>query len=290
MYAIMGITGRVGGAVAATLLAKGNRIRAIVRSSSKGSSWAERGADVAVADSLDTPALARAFRGVAGVFVMTPPEFTPSPGFPESTAIVGAIRTALAEATPPKIVCLSSIGAQHDHGIGLLHKLYVLERELRPLSMPCAFLRPAWFMENSAWDVEPARQRGEFESFLQPVERPVPMVATADVGRVAAELLLEEWTGRRVVELEGPDRISPRDVARVLGRALGRDVVAKPVAHERWASLFESRGTSWPEPRVEMLDAFNSGWADFEGRELRHGRVRFDDVAGELVAKKGGEQ
>jgi NAD(P)H dehydrogenase (quinone) len=287
MYAIMGITGRVGGAVAATLLAKGNRIRAIVRSSSKGSSWAKRGAEVAVADSLDIPALARAFRGVAGVFVMTPPEFAPSPGFPESTAIVGAIRGALAEATPPKIVCLSSIGAQHDHGIGLLQKLYVLERELGQLSMPRTFLRPAWFMGNAAWDVEPARQRGEFESFLQPVERPVPMVATADVGRVAAELLLEEWTGRRIVELEGPDRISPRDVAGALGRALGRDVVAKPVPHERWTSIFESRGTSWPEPRVEMLDAFNSGWADFEGRELRQGRIRFDDVAAELVAGKG---
>jgi NAD(P)H dehydrogenase (quinone) len=289
MYAIMGITGRVGGAVAATLLAQRNRIRAIVRSSSKGSSWAERGAELAVADSLDTRALARAFRDVAGVFVMTPPDFAPSPGFPESRAIVGAIRSALADATPPKIVCLSSIGAQHDNGIGLLHKLYVLERQLGQLSMPCTFLRPGWFMENAAWDVEPARQRGEFESFLQPVERPVPMVATADVGRVAAELLLEEWTGRRIVELEGPERVSPKDVAGALGRALGRDVVAKPVAHERWASIFESQGTSWPEPRVEMLDAFNSGWADFEGRELRHGRIRFDDVAAELVGGKGGE-
>ncbi len=290
MYAIMGITGRVGGAVAATLLAKGNRIRAIVRSSSKGSSWAKRGAEVAVADSLDTPALARAFRGVAGVFVMTPPEFAPSEGFPESTAIVGAIRSALAEAAPPKIVCLSSIGAQHDHGIGLLRKLHVLERELGQLPMPCTFLRPGWFMENAAWDVQPARQRGELESFLQPVERPVPMVATADVGRVAAELLLEEWTGRRIVELEGPDRISPKDVAGALGRALGRDVVAKPVAHERWASIFESRGTSWSAPRVEMLDAFNSGWADFEGCELRRGKIRFEDVAVELVARKEGEQ
>src|ERR1700677_4330885 len=120
MYAIMGITGRVGGAVAATLLAEGTGDRDIGRSSSRGSSWAERGAEVAVADSLDTAALARAFRGAAGVFVMTPPEFAPSEGFPESTAIVGAIRSALAEAAPPKIVCLSSIGAQHDHGIGLL--------------------------------------------------------------------------------------------------------------------------------------------------------------------------
>ena len=45
-------------------------------------------------------------------------------------------------------------------------------------------------------------------SFLQPLDKPVPMVATADIGREAAKLLQESWTGRRVVELEGS---APRD-------------------------------------------------------------------------------
>jgi NAD(P)H dehydrogenase (quinone) len=45
--------------------------------------------------------------------------------------------------------------------------------------MPIVFLRPAWFMENSSWDVAPARAQGIIPSFLQPLDKPVPMVATA---------------------------------------------------------------------------------------------------------------
>jgi uncharacterized protein YbjT (DUF2867 family) len=56
-------------------------------------------------------------------------------------------------------------------------------------------------MENAAWDLASARDTGVIPSFLQPLERRIPMVATADVGRVAAELLQERWQGHRVVEL-----------------------------------------------------------------------------------------
>ena len=68
-------------------------------------------------------------------------------------------------------------------------------------------------MENSSWDVAPARENGVIPSFLQPLDKPVPMVATDDIGRVAAELLQETWTGRRVVELEGPHRVTPNELA-----------------------------------------------------------------------------
>ncbi len=97
---------------------------------------------------------------------------------------------------------------------------------LGELPLPITFLRPAWFMENAAWDVAPARDTGVIHSFLQPLERRIPMVATADIGRVAARLLREKTVGRRVVELEGPQAVSPDDVAVTLGRLLGRSVSA----------------------------------------------------------------
>jgi uncharacterized protein YbjT (DUF2867 family) len=50
-------------------------------------------------------------------------------------------------------------------------------RELRALQNPVAFLRPAWFMENFAWDVARARDSGIIASFLQPLDKPVPMIA-----------------------------------------------------------------------------------------------------------------
>src|SRR5689334_16659978 len=84
MYAITGITGQVGGAMARTLLARGKAVRAVVRNVEKGQSWAAKGCEIAVADMEDVAALAAAFQGTDGVFILPPSEFDPSPGFPEA--------------------------------------------------------------------------------------------------------------------------------------------------------------------------------------------------------------
>jgi nucleoside-diphosphate-sugar epimerase len=42
MFAIVGITGQVGGIVARTLLDRGQAVRAVVRSSDKGKPWADK--------------------------------------------------------------------------------------------------------------------------------------------------------------------------------------------------------------------------------------------------------
>ena len=67
--------------------------------------------------------------------------------------------------------------------------LRFLEESLADLDMPIVFLRAAWFMENAIWDVSSARDQGVIRSYLQPLDRPVPMIATEDVGRKAATLL-----------------------------------------------------------------------------------------------------
>ena len=57
MYAITGITGKVGGELARTLLAAGQPVRAIVRDASKGEVWAALGCEVALAEMEDASAL-----------------------------------------------------------------------------------------------------------------------------------------------------------------------------------------------------------------------------------------
>ena len=287
MYAITGITGQVGGSVARSLLAAGSQVRAVVRDPRKAEDLAAAGAEIAVADLGDAAALTTAFTGVEGVFVMIPANFAPAPGFPETRAVLLALKTALLAAHPPKVVALSSIGAQHTTGLGLITQLHILEEELGDLPVPVAFIRPGWFTENAKWDIEPARRTGELQSFLQPLDRAVPMVATADVGRVTAEALLSTWTGRRVVELEGPRRYAPDDLAVALGDALGRKVQAVAVPRAQWTALFEASGTpvGRTEPRAEMVDGFNSGWIEFEraGSEPLRGHIALDTVLKEMM-------
>ena len=267
MYAITGITGQVGGAVAENLLAEGKQVRAIVRNAGKVTAWAERGCQVALADINDADALTKAFAGTSGVFVMLPPVFDPSPGFPEADQMIESMGKALLAARPGRVVCLSTIGGQVDTP-NLLNQLHRMEKVMNGLKLPTTFLRPGWFMENCSWDVAKVRERGVISSFLQPLEKPVPMVATADIGKVAAELLLSAETPG-VVELEGPERISPARIAATFAQLLGKEVTTEIVPRDSWESLFRAQGMKNPEPRMQMLDGFNEGWIEFEGNSLK---------------------
>jgi NAD(P)H dehydrogenase (quinone) len=164
--------------------------------------------------------------------------------------------------------------------------LTLLERALSDVPVPVTFLRPAWFMENSSWDVTPAKDRGVVPSFLHPLDRPVPMVSVADVGRVAAELLQETWTGKRIVELEGPTRVCPNDLAAAFADLLGRPVRAEIVPRDTWSAAFASQGMKNCTPRIRMLDGFNEGWIEFEGSASgsRKGTVQLVAALRDVVA------
>jgi uncharacterized protein YbjT (DUF2867 family) len=274
----------VGGAAARALLAKGCAVRAVVRDSNKATYWAKQGCEIAVADMYVAKSLETAFHGTDGVFVMLPAYFDPSPDFRESRAAISALRSALFEANPPKIVCLSTIGAQSERP-NLLGQLRVLEQELRTLPIPVTFLRPAWYMENFSWDISSARETGLIPSFLQPLDKLFPMVATEDVGSTAAELLLDSLTGLRVVELEGSARVSPQQAAETIGRLLGRQVQMETVPRDTWESLFLSQGMKNPTPRIQMLDGFNGGWIEFEG-ETRKGRLALKNVLASIIDRR----
>lgn len=285
MYAITGVTGKVGGAVARTLLGAHQPVRAVLRDRGKAATWSRLGCEIGIATMEDPAALAAAFQDAQGVFILPPSKFDPEDGFPEAKRVIEAVRSALLQARPQKVVCLSTIGAQAERS-NLLSQRTLMEQALADLPMPVTFLRPAWFMENFAWDVASAKREGVIASFLQPLERAIPMIATADVGRVAAELLQQDWRGNRIVELEARARIAPVDAANVFSKVLGRPVHAQAVPRDEWEALFRSQGMRHPQHRIRMLDGFNEGWIRFEADDARvlKGNVPLEDVVRDLVA------
>jgi uncharacterized protein YbjT (DUF2867 family) len=287
MYAIIGITGNVGSAVAGALLKAGKSVRGIVRDKARATAWAEKGVELATADVTDAASMEKAFHGAEGVFIMVPPNFAPAQDYPETRAIVAVLRQALAAARPAKVVYLSSVGAHKKHGLGLITQSHILEQEMSSLPSPNAFIRAAWFMENYQWDAGSARERGEIDVYLSPVEGAFPMVATEDIGELAAATLQQSWAGNRYLELEGPQRYSPVDAAATFSRILKKTVGVRPVPRSSWASLFEQQGMPKDRtaPRIEMLDGFNSGWIDFEqtGTEHFKGVRTLEQVLGGLI-------
>lgn len=289
MYAVMGITGKVGGAVARTLLAKGEEVRGIVRNPEKAEEWQKQGAELFKADYDDVDALTAAFTGVAGVFVMVPPNFAPALDFAETKATLKVLHEALSRSLPSKAVYLSSIGAEQASGLGLITSSHLLEDTLSDLPFSHAFLRAGWFIENSAGDVASAKNEGKIRFQLHPLDRKFPLVATADIGKVGAKTLTEGWTGIRHIEVAGPEGYSPLDIADAFADALGRSVEAIAVPRAEWETLWVSQGMPYGRtaPRAEMVDGFNSGWIHFGVAGMEHvdGATPIREVITQLITR-----
>jgi uncharacterized protein YbjT (DUF2867 family) len=217
---------------------------------------------------------------------MLPPVFDPAPGFPEAMGFIKPLRAALERANPAKVVALSTIGA-HAAQPNLLNILGRMEHAFGSLPMPVAFLRAAWFMENAAWDIDSAKS-GVIQSYLQPLDRAVPMISTDDVGWAAAALLQERSEGKQVVELEGPQRVSPNALAAAFAKALGTPVRAEAVPRDRWEAIFRGQGMKHPTPRIQMIDGFNAGWIDFadRGARARKGFIGIEQAVTTLLQRQ----
>ena len=115
---------------------------------------------------------------------------------------------------PAHIVALSDYGAHHASGTGVALLFHHLEERLGQLPVATTLLRSAEHMENWTRILLAASASGVFRHFHQPLTKILPIVWSADVGVVAADLLSEGATRHgspRVVHVEGPRRYAVAD-------------------------------------------------------------------------------
>ncbi len=280
MFLVIGITGNVGGATAEHLLARGKKVRALVRNRDKASSWADRGVELVDGDWNDSAAVARALDGVEGAFVMLPTMWAPSPDFKEAKGVIANYVEAFTKVTPPRVVALSSMGADRTSGLGMITALSLLEQGFRNLKAPIAFARAGGFFENFLYGLQTA-QGGMLPVYYNPTNLKSTMVATKDVGEAIATILTgPAWSGQRIVELGS--MVSADEVAEQLGQVLNLDVKAFAVPRAGWAEAFEQFGVpkGHTGPAEEMFEAVNAGWMKLgaEGAEHVAGTTSARDV------------
>jgi uncharacterized protein YbjT (DUF2867 family) len=280
MYVIAGVTGHTGKVVAETLQAKGYPIRVIVRDERKGAPWKERGADVARASLDDEAALARAMSGAGGAYVLLPPDPATADFFGSRSRMTDAIGRAAVAAGLPHLVFLSSIGAHVPKGHGPIGVTYQAERSFEKLGTGTTFVRAAYFLENYGGVLPVAQREGILPSFL-PADFSHAVVTTADIGRTAAQALLDGPRGRRVIELSGPADVTPADIAAVLTELPAHPVRAVEAPLEAVVPTFMSFGMSRHMSEIyrEMFAGFIDGSVAWEGKG--------DRVRGAIGVKEG---
>lgn len=240
MHVVLGANGRAGGETARALIERGEAVRVVVRRPEQGEKWTTLGAEVAVASIEDADALADALKGASGAFLLNPPPVSGDP-YARTEELGAALADAAQRARLPRAVVLSSIGAQHASGTGVIATLNRIEALLDSVAPATACLRSGYFVETWSEVAEAAMSEGVLPTFIEP-SRKIPMVSTVDVGRAAASLLCEDWTGKRVVELGGPQDWSAGDVAAAFAEVLGRPVTPMLVPPEGRAALLAAEG------------------------------------------------
>lgn len=268
-YVVAGVSGNTGSVAAETLLAAGEKVRVVVRDAKKGEAWRAKGAEVAVADLTDVPALTAALRGAKGAYLLVPPNNTADDFAAYQHGVIDALVAATRASGIPHVVLLSSIAAQHPSGTGPIAALHRAEADLGAIpGTALTALRAGYFMENLGGNFGMLDQ-GLVGSFV-PQDLPIDMIATVDIGRTAAAALREGPAQAGVIELGGPAR-TMRDVAAVLSAALGRtlSVAEAPVSAMAPTLISFGFNPSLAARYAEMTQAMIDGRITFEGGHRR---------------------
>ena len=265
MHVVMGASGNTGHIIASNLLTRGEKVRVVGRNSAHLQPLALKGAEPFSADATDANALAKAFHGADSAYVMIPPNITSKDPLGYSNRASDAIASAVQKAGTKNVVVLSSIGAEQPSGTGPIVGLHNLEQKLNQIgNANVLYLRAAYFMENTLPQVHVIRQMGSVAGPLRS-DLKIPMIATRDIGNVAADALLHPAIhGKQTRELLGQRDLSYNEVTSIIGKSIGKpDLKYAQLTDAQFKAALLQMGMSEPVASllVEMSQALNSGKA-----------------------------
>lgn len=284
MYVVFGANGNTGKVVASTLLDRGAKVRVVARDASKVAALAARGAEVVTADVLDVDGVAKALAGAEGAYLLVPPDMASTDLVGRGRKIVDTYVAALAKSPVPHAVILSSVGAQHASGTGPIVITHHAETTLpQAKGTVFTFVRAAYFMENLLGNLHAMKGDGVLPVFGGGESYPFPMIATHDIGVVAAGALLAPPKEHAWIELSGPKEYALADAAAFATKTLGREVKPLVLPLDAMVPTLTQYGISANVAGLyrEMTEGLGKGLVAFEGKgKAVRGEVTLEDVLG----------
>ena len=247
---VTGATGKQGGAVARELRARGYRIRAMTRhpNSEAAQALAGLGAEVIQGDLDDATSLAKAIKGVWGVFSV---QNTWEAGVEKEEEQGKRFARISKDGGVRHFVYSSVASADRNTGIPHFENKWRVEETVRSLHFPSyAILRPVFFMENflSPW-FKPGLDQGKLAMALKPTTA-LQMIAVEDIGKHGAQAFdRHEALNGQALDIAGDAKTMP-ETARIIGSAAGRKIefVQTPIEEVR----------KWSQDYARMLEWFDA--------------------------------
>jgi uncharacterized protein YbjT (DUF2867 family) len=271
-------------------LQRGEKVRALGRSAERLAPLRAHGAEVMAGDANDVGYLARAFAGADAVYTLIPPD-PKAPDFRATQDRLGeATVRALRESGVRSVAFLSSLGADLASGNGPIAGLHAQEERLKALGVQnLLFLRAGYFFENHLATLQLIKQQGVNGGALAP-DLPMAMVATRDIGKLAANALLaRDFRGVVIQEILGPRDLTMAEATRIIGERIGKpDLRYVQLGYDDFQKNLVQMGLS---PSIaglytEMVRAFNEGRIrSVQGRNPQNTTpTTFESFAAEIAA------
>jgi uncharacterized protein YbjT (DUF2867 family) len=290
MILITGATGNVGSELVKKLSARGEKVRAFVRSRSRTNALALPGVAFAEGDFSDFSSFLPALAGVDRLFLLIP-----------SSADVEKQQKEFVDAAQKKgvrhIVYLSQLGADEHSPKGRFQRYHgAVEKHIRRSGIPFTFLRPNLFMQ--ALLNFRASISSEGALYAPAGNAKISVVDVRDIAAVADRALTEPGHDGKVYEITGPESLTHGEMAATLSLVLGKPVkyvdVSRAVMSEALLGfglpLWQAQGV------VEDYDQYRDGEAaavrstvrDVTGAEPRTFGQFARDYAGKFLGKAVG--
>ncbi len=225
---VVGAAGHFAGMVVPELVKRGVTVRALIRHPSEADKVRVHGAsEIAVADLQDMKALSAAMAGVDRMFYI-------APIFAKDEAEMGQNVVDVASRAGVQRFVFSSI--IHPILSALVNHISKgpVEEAVLTSGMEYTFLHPALFFQNyaAAW---PSVLKTGVVGEPYSADKHMTLVDYRDVAEVAAIALTEARLLHGTFELCAAGDLNRRDVAALMGRALGRAVEAQSPSFSDWA-------------------------------------------------------
>ena len=212
---VVGGRSKIGSALIGELVARGEAVRALVRSREGAGSFPHP-VEAVPGDLADRDSLRSALHGADRLFLLC------GPTEQEVELNVNAIEVAK-EAGVRLLVRSSILGSDPESGATFIRDHGVCDARLRESGIPHAVVRPNMFMQNVPENTIPSIEPdGSF--YTNAGDARISMVDTRDVGAIAAILLTEAGHDGDAYDITGPEALSYDDVAEKLSDLMGRQI------------------------------------------------------------------
>jgi hypothetical protein len=194
----------------------------------------------------------------------------------EHRQMADTIAAAVAHSRVPRVVMLSSIGADLARGTVPIRWLH---NRLRDSGAIMTAIRSPHFREKVETLLPAATGDVVYPVFGDNADVRVPMVSTCDVGAAVAEFLMSP-PASQVIDLDAPS-YSENNVARPLGSGLGRGLQVATIPRAGWLDTLPAPGChrGW-QPSWSSCSTLTIGVTFAREADACTGRARLGDSAG----------